>query len=426
VAADETRIQLCGQLVVRLAGRRVEHAFSRRELLLFVYLILNRHRTLARHELIQAVWGEKPPAGPRALNTLLANLRNVLGADVLVDGANPRIVLPPNAVVDVEAAIEGIHRAESAATAEDWGQAYAGSRVALYIAERHFLDGIDLPWVADWRRKLEDIEIRALECSVAASIGCGGPELALAEQSGRRLVERAPYRESAYRLLMEALVARDNAAEALRVYDQAYRVLHNEFGTEPGPSLQELRSRLKATTTAESAETPFVPVMRTFMFTDIVGSTQLVEAIGDEAWDDVLSWHDRALRSLFADHEGEEVDHTGDGFFVSFRSPAAAIECAIAIQRRLVEQRKTHGFAPKVRIGVHGTEASRRGANYRGKGVHEAARIGALAGGGEIVASRATALAAKCRVPYSGPRVVNLKGVADPVEVVSVDWREQQ
>jgi class 3 adenylate cyclase len=424
VAGGETRIQLCGQLVVRLAGRRVEQALSRRALSLFVFLTLNRHRTLARSELIDAVWGENPPASPRALNTLLAKLRNVLGADVLLNGANPRIVLPPDAVVDVEAAVEGIHRAESAVTAEDWGQAYAGARVALYIAERHFLDGVDHPWVTEWRQRLEEIEIRALECSVAASIGCGGPELALAEQVGRRLVERAPYRESGYRLLMEALAARNNPAEALRVYDQAYRVLHDELGAEPGPSLQELRARLKATATAEPSEAPFVPVSRTFMFTDIVRSTQLVEALGDEAWDDLLTWHDRALRALFAEHQGEEVDHTGDGFFVSFRDPGAAVECAIAIQRRLVEHRRSYGFAPQVRIGVHAARASRKGADYRGKGVHEAARIGALAEGGEILASRATAEAAKCRVPVSEPRLETLKGVGEPVEVVSLEWRE--
>src|SRR5262249_40178851 len=56
-------------------------------------------------------------------------------------------------------------------------------------------------------------------------------------------------------------------------------------------------------------------VMKTFMFTDIVGSTQLVEALGDEAWEVLLRWHDDTLRSMFASHQGEEVTATGDGFF---------------------------------------------------------------------------------------------------------------
>ena len=424
MAEGETRIQFCGRLVFKLEGRRVEHALPRRGIPVFAYLTLNRHRTLARQELAAAGWGDEPPASPRSLTTLLAKVRRVVGEDVLQTQGQPRVTLPPDAFVDVEAAVEGIHRAEAAIAAGDWGEAYAGSRVAFYISERHFLDGLDLPWVRQWRRTLQDIEFRALECSAVASLACGGPELALAEQLARRLVDRAPYRESAYRLLMEALAARDNVAEALRVYEQAYRVLHEELGAEPGPSLNELRARLKSAAPADPSETVFVSVARTFMFTDIVRSTQLLEALGDEAWDNLLSWHDRALREIAADHQGDEVDHTGDGFFFSFRNPADAIDCAIVIQRRLVEHRRAHGFAPQVRIGVHAATAARKGDNYRGRGVHEAARIGALAEGAEILVSRATVEAAKSRVPFSEPRWETLKGVREPVEVVSLDWQE--
>ncbi len=100
-------------------------------------------------------------------------------------------------------------------------------------------------------------------------------------------------------------------------------------------------------------------VEKTFMFTDIGGSTNLVEALGDEAWQRLLQWHDETLTALFAAHRGEEVVTTGDGFFVGFDSPDDAIACAIAIQRTLAEHRRAHGFAPQVRIGVH---ASRRDA----------------------------------------------------------------
>src|SRR5438552_4877129 len=68
-------------------------------------------------------------------------------------------------------------------------------------------------------------------------------------------------------------------------------------------------------------------VMKTFMFTDMVGSTQLVAALGDEAWEVLLRWHDETLRALFAAHQGEEIDTTGDGFFVSFDDPEAALAC---------------------------------------------------------------------------------------------------
>jgi len=116
-------------------------------------------------------------------------------------------------------------------------------------------------------------------------------------------------------------------------------------------------------------------VLKTFMFTDVVGSTNLVEALGDEAWDTLLRWHDATLREVFTAHEGREISTTGDGFFVSFDSPEAAVAAAIAIQRRLAEHRQKQGFAPQVRIGLHASDAQTVGANFRGKGVHEASRI---------------------------------------------------
>jgi len=161
-------------------------------------------------------------------------------------------------------------------------------------------------------------------------------------------------------------------------------------------------------------------VVKTFMFTDIVKSTNLLEALGDEAWESLLRWHDQTLRSLFVAHHGEEVVTTGDGFFVGFDTPDAALACAVAIQRTLAEHRRAHGFAPQVRIGVHASDANQVGRNFSGKGVHEAARIAALAEGGQILASRQTASA---QVTVSEPRTVTLKGITDPVEVVTVEWR---
>ncbi|MEX2422008.1 MAG: ferredoxin [Actinomycetota bacterium] len=162
-------------------------------------------------------------------------------------------------------------------------------------------------------------------------------------------------------------------------------------------------------------------VEKTFMFTDIEKSTNLVEALGDEAWQGLLRWHDETLRSLFAEHKGDEVVATGDGFFVGFDSPEEALACAVAIQRRLDEHRRQHGFAPKVRIGVHATGATQLGRNYSGKGVHEASRIAGLAEGSEIIASKDTA--AGSRFSLSEARTVTLRGTSEPIDVVTVEWR---
>jgi len=163
---------------------------------------------------------------------------------------------------------------------------------------------------------------------------------------------------------------------------------------------------------------------RTFMFTDIVTSTDLVGLIGDEAWSELLRWHDRELRASIGQHGGEVVNSTGDGFFAAFERAAAGIDCAVDIQRRLVRHRREHGFAPWVRIGLHTAEATREGRDFSGHGVHVAARVGAAAGREEILASKATIDAAgELRFVVSDPRPIQAKGVREPVEVRAVEWR---
>jgi class 3 adenylate cyclase len=156
------------------------------------------------------------------------------------------------------------------------------------------------------------------------------------------------------------------------------------------------------------------------MFTDIVDSTKLVEVLGEEKWRKLLTWHDRRLRELIEQAGGEVIKQTGDGYFAAFQTPAAAIEAAAGIQRSLDEHEP---LAPDVRIGMHtGGAFHKDDADYAGQGVHMAARIGALAGGGEILVSR-DSLDGGTRFQLSEPRLETLKGFDEPLELVSVDWR---
>ncbi len=217
------------------------------------------------------------------------------------------------------------------------------------------------------------------------------------------------------------------AARTRALLGTAYRELGDEDGAgvqlrAAAAALQQLGATPEARRVAALVALDGKPevVMRTFMFTDVVDATKLVEAIGDEAWETLVRWHDQTLRVLFGSHGGEEVDHAGDGFFVAFTTPRAALSCAVAIQRTLAEHRRAHGFAPQVRIGVHATDAAGGDGTYRGKGVHEAARIGALAGGAEIVASAATV---DGDFAVTEARAVSLKGITEPLEVVTIEWR---
>lgn len=86
--------------------------------------------------------------------------------------------------------------------------------------------------------------VRSHECVAASALGMGGPELAAAERSARRLTELAPYRERGYRLLMRALAARDSVGEALLVFEQLRKILRDELGTSPGAATQALQRQL--------------------------------------------------------------------------------------------------------------------------------------------------------------------------------------
>ena len=230
-----------------------------------------------------------------------------------------------------------------------------------------------------------------------------------------------PYEAARARMLL-GIALRESGDEDGAVLElQAARAAFDKLG-----AVLDLRRAMdllgeEVSSSLPKASVPGVRTTRTFMFTDIVGSTNLVEALGDAAWENLLDWHDNTLRKLFEGHCGEEVKQVGDGFFVAFDNPFEAVECAVAIQRRLESHRRSNGFAPQVRIGLHSVEATRRGSDYGGKGVHEAARVGALAQGGEILASMDVIDIAKARFPVSEPRSVELKGVSEKMLVASVD-----
>jgi DNA-binding SARP family transcriptional activator len=245
LASAGTRIQLCGRLVAEIEGVRVEDALPGRQgRLLFGYLVAHRHRATHRDALIDVLWPEAPPASPDGtLRPLLSKLRQVLGQRLQGRG-ELQLVLPGDARVDVETARRAIHDAGSAVAQERWHDAWLPARIAWSVTQREFMTGARGPWVEERRGELEELHLRALECIAQAGIRLGGAELPAAEQAARALVKAAPYRESGYRHLMEALEAGANVAEALRVYDQVRCLLREELGVAPGQELAQVHRRL--------------------------------------------------------------------------------------------------------------------------------------------------------------------------------------
>lgn len=279
------------------------------------------------------------------------------------------------------------------------------------------------------RAALAELDEAAAQCDTTAILGSASAArgaLALAE--GRPSEAIVALREG-WRLWCD-LGARFDATQTRTLLGQAYAASGDRSAArlelegaraafaELGAPLEEQRvQRLLA------GMAPGVREMQTFMFTDIVDSTRLVEVLGDDGWDSLLSWHDRIVREALAAHHGREIKHEGDGFFIVFANPRSALDCAIALQRTLNEHRREHGFAPRVRIGIHAAEATRRGGDFFGQGVHVAARVAAAGGAGQILATAPTMATVGESYPASEPKSLAMKGVAEPIDIVELSWR---
>ncbi len=279
------------------------------------------------------------------------------------------------------------------------------------------------------RLALTELEQAAVQCdataplasasvargAVALAEGRVGEAIGALRQGCRRWSDLGARFDAAQsRALLGQAYAKSGEAAAARLELEGARATFAELGA---PLEEERVQRLLAHLA------PGVREVQTFMFTDIVDSTRLVELLGDDGWDSLLGWHDRTVRDCFARHAGREIKHEGDGFFIAFDDPRSALNCAIALQRTLDGHRREHGFAPRVRIGVHAAEATRRGGDFFGQGVHVAARVAAAGAAAQILVSAVTVATAGDAFPTSEPRALELKGISEPVEIVEVGWR---
>ena len=165
------------------------------------------------------------------------------------------------------------------------------------------------------------------------------------------------------------------------------------------------------------------PSVVTFLFTDLVGSTELTDSLGDEGAQEILRIHNAVVRTEVGRHAGSEVKTMGDGFMIAFRSPTSALACAVAIQRAIAQhnhEQPARGFM--VRMGLNAGEAIQEEADFFGATVIVAARIAALADGGEILTSEAVKqLGQGTRgIEYEFKGEFQLKGLREPHRVYQV------
>ena len=163
----------------------------------------------------------------------------------------------------------------------------------------------------------------------------------------------------------------------------------------------------------------------TIAFTDIEGSTAMVEELGDERWLEVLRVHNWIVRDRLRDFDGTEVKHQGDGFMLAFDSTRTALRFAIELQRSFAEQaRSKPEHSVVVRIGLHAGFVIREVNDYIGRDVIVAARVADAARGGEVLVSRQVRefAAGEEDIVFGPERMLELRGLREPHGVCAVDW----
>jgi class 3 adenylate cyclase len=236
-------------------------------------------------------------------------------------------------------------------------------------------------------------------------------------EAERAAAAGAPLRRTARRLVPTP----DEAVKA--VFETVDRVREKGFGGALRSSIEELAGWAQV-------ERPALVAMAgadgsvSILFSDIVGSTELNERMGDRPFVRMLQRHDAVVRSAIERHRGQVVKTQGDGFMAAFPAPGDAVRSAVAIQLAFEKGRRKGKAAVQLRIGIHHGDVVHRDNDIFGRNVALAARVAALAEGRQILVSEAVAAAvADCDdIVLVDPREVTLKGLAGEFIVSTVDW----
>jgi pimeloyl-ACP methyl ester carboxylesterase len=187
---------------------------------------------------------------------------------------------------------------------------------------------------------------------------------------------------------------------------------HLPFASDLDEVLEEVEEFLVGSRGATESER----ALATILFTDIVGSTEKAAELGDRGWRQLLERHDAAVRRQLSLHRGREVKTMGDGFLATFDGPARAIHCAAAVRDEIAS------LGIEVRAGIHTGEVELIGDDVGGMAVNIGARIGALAGAGEVlVSSTVRELVVGSGLEFADRGVQTLKGAPGEWRLFAID-----
>ena len=403
--------RILGPLEVARRGRALPLG-ARRERALLAILLVQAGEVVSTDRIFDLLYGESPPpTAASSLQNAVSKLRKALGADVIRTRAPGYTIELAPGTLDA-ARFEQLVREAPA----DPGNRADVLREALALWRGPPLSDFEFePFAQSEIARLEELRLVAFEERIEVDVALGRQAVLVGELGS--LIAEHPFRERLRRQLMLALYGAGRQADALEAYQQARRAFVDELGIEPSPALRDLerailrqelpapepgsfsRQEVAVTEPAERrmVTVPFADVVRstppvrelprgtvTLLFTDIEGSTRLLQELG-ELDDILLAEHHRRIRDAVANHDGVEVDVRGDGFLVAFKRADDAVAAAADAQYSLA------GLdAVRVRMGVHTGQPRPGGAGFVGLDVHRAARICDVAHGGQVLLSQTT------------------------------------
>jgi class 3 adenylate cyclase len=274
-----------------------------------------------------------------------------------------------------------------------------------------------------------DAESAWIDPTAKAAAGWVDPEVGL---QYRRLQQATDISHLIAAVRQPTLVLRNdpNLIPARACQRIAAKIPGAEFRQYTDPNYEQWAELIRAFvlpsspgSTAVSTERAAPGGLRTVLFTDIVGHTEMMQRLGDAKGRDVLREHERITRETLKQHGGAEVKTMGDGFMASFGSVTSAVECAIALQRAFSNfQHQTSNI--QIRVGLNAGEPIEEDGDLFGATVILASRIAAKAGGGEIlVADTVRGLCSGKGFLFADRGEFVAKGIEEPVRVYEVSWR---
>ena len=376
---------------------------ARKERALLAFLALRAGSAVTTGQLEAVLWGDEPPKTAKdTLKTYIFHLRRQLGAawiETAPDGY--RLVVSPDEV-DVTRFEQLLQSGVEALDAQDLRRTADCTTEALLLWR-----GEPLPDLANHpigmaeAARLWDLRRAGQERNFAARLALGQD----AELVGdlETAIAAEPFRERLWQQLMLALYRSGRQADALRAYQRLRKVLDDELGIAPNDQIKALETAIlnhdpdvnltpaRITPSAAPAGQPLPRGNVTFLFTDVEGSTRLVQRF-PSVYEDVLDTQRRILRSVMGAFGGIEVNTEGDGVFAVFADAGLAIGACLDAQRALTAQDWPAGVEVRVRMGLNtGIARPTEDGDYHAVAVHQAARVCAAAHGGQVLMSADTA-----------------------------------